>query len=135
VRQDVYADQRDWADHTNPFKEAGGFNQRAEWMAQLTDLRMVWAAAWVDGREPLLRANAAVLAVADPARRAALRAELAAVPMAMAEVDELRGERKRRETSDPASLESWKARQRIEIANRFRRHYAAVEAKAREANP
>ena len=135
VRRDVYADQRDWADHANPFEEAGGFNQRAEWMAQLTDLRMVWAAAWVDGREPLLRASAAVLGVADPARRAALRAELAAVPMAMADLDGLRGERKRRESSDPASLESWKARQRIEIADRFRRHYAAVAEEARGAYP
>ena len=31
IRQDVYGDQTDWADHTNPFAEAGGFNQRPEW--------------------------------------------------------------------------------------------------------
>jgi hypothetical protein len=133
IRQDVYADQSDWADRTNPFKEAGGFNQRAEWMALLTDLRMVWAAAWVDGREALLAANAEVLRVGDPARREALRAELASVPIEMSEVAAIREERKAREGRDAVALETWKARQRIEVARRFRAHYAAVEAEAREA--
>lgn len=133
VRRDVYSDQSDWADATNPFNEVGGFNQRGEWTTLLTDLRVVWAAAWVDSREPLLHANAEVLQVKDPTKRKALRDELALVPIEMADVAALREERKKREGGDPLALETWKARQRIEVADRFRRHYDAVAAAAREA--
>jgi iron(III) transport system substrate-binding protein len=131
VRQDVYADQSGWADKTNPFAEAGGFNQRAEWTTLLTDLRMVWAAAWVDGREALRQAYADVLRVNEGARRAALLGDLARVPIEMADVAALRDERKRREGSDPATLETWKAQRRMQIAATFRAHYEAVGAKAR----
>ena len=133
VRRDVYSDQSDWADNTNPFAEAGGFNQRAEWTTLLTDLRTVWAAAWVDAREALVDANRAALRVEDPALRASLREQLAQVPLDMADVAALREERKRREGSEATSLETWKARQRIDIADRFRRHYHAVADRAREA--
>lgn len=132
VRPDLYTDQSDWADHTNPFAEAGGFNQRAEWMSLLTELRMVWAAAWIDGRESLRQAYARVLQVRDKSRRAALLDELARVPIEMANVAALRDERKRREGSDVISLETWKARQRIDIAERFRQHYESVAARAAE---
>jgi hypothetical protein len=132
VRQDVYADQSDWADHTNPFAEARGFNQRAEWTTLLTDLRMVWAAAWVDAREALRDAYDDVLRVKDAARRAALLDELARVPIEMADVAALREERKRREASDPTALETWKAQRRMQIAATFRAHYQAVGAKARD---
>jgi hypothetical protein len=131
----VYADQSDWADTTNPFTEAGGFNQRVEWTTLLTDMRMVWAAAWIDGRESLLGANAAVLRVPDPGRRAALRDRLAQVPVTMSDVAAMREERKRRERAEPATLETWKARQRIETADRFRRHHDGVAAAARESAP
>ena len=130
VRQDVYADQTDWADRTDPFAEAGGFNQRAEWTTLLTDLRMVWAAGWIDGREALREAYGAVLRVPDAGRRAALLEQLARVPIEMSDVAALREERKRREGSDATALETWKARQRVQIAHRFRRHYHAVEADA-----
>jgi len=130
VRSDVYTDQSDWADHTNPFREAGGFNQRGEWMAQMTELRLVWAAAWVDGREGLRDADHAVLAVGDPARRAALRAELARVPITMADVAAIRDERKKREGTDAVGLEIWKAEKRVELAEKFRRHYRDVKAAA-----
>jgi ABC-type Fe3+ transport system substrate-binding protein len=133
VRPDVYADQSDWADHTNPFLEAGGFNQRGEWMALMTELRLVWAAAWVDAREALLDANRAVTAVPDIRPRALLRDELARVPITMADVAAIRDERKKREGTDAVGLEMWKARQRIELADKFRRHYRDVEAAARKA--
>ena len=132
VRRDVYADPSDWADRTNPFAEAGGFNQRAEWTTLLTDLRMVWAAAWIDGREALREAYADVLRVPDPARRAALLGELARVPIEMADVAALRDERKRREGSDATALETWKARLRMQIATTFREHYESVGAAARD---
>jgi iron(III) transport system substrate-binding protein len=130
ARADVYADRTDWTDDVNPFTEAGGFNQRLEWMGLLTDLRQVWAAAWIDSREPLREAYAELLAVPDAARRAALIEELARVPLEVQDVAAIRDERKRRETGDPASLEVWKARKRIEIGGRFRAHYRAVAARA-----
>src|SRR4051812_25266525 len=46
VRQDVYADQSDWADHTNPFAEAGGFKQRGGGATRLAPLRTGGAAPW-----------------------------------------------------------------------------------------
>jgi hypothetical protein len=134
VRQDLYADQSDWADRTNPFAEAGGFNQRPEWTTLLTDLRMVWAAAWVDGREALREAYGDVLRVKDSTRRAALIEELSRVPIEMADVAALREERKRREGSDPTELETWKAQRRMQIAAAFRAHYHAVGAKARDGD-
>ncbi len=135
VRPDVYADQADWADHTNPFREAGGFNQRAEWMALMTELRLVWAAAWVDGREALLEADRAVLAVPDAAARARLREQLAHVPISMSDVAAIREERKKREGTDAVGLEMWKAQQRVELAEKFRRHYRDVKAAAEKAVP
>lgn len=132
VRRDVYEDQSGWADLTNPFQEAGGFNLRSDWLALLTDMRTVWAAAWIDGREALREADAAVLRVSDPGRRAALREMLARVPIEMRDVEELRRERKAREGGDATALETWKALKRIEIAETFRSHYEAVEAAAEE---
>ena len=130
VRADVYADRTGWTDDVNPFAEAGGFNQRGEWNALLTDMRQVWAAAWIDSRETLRETYAAILAVPDAARRAALLEQLAAVPLEMRDVAAVRDERKRRESSDPASLELWKARARVEMGDRFRAHYRAVAERA-----
>jgi ABC-type Fe3+ transport system substrate-binding protein len=45
VRQDVYADRQGWTDDENPFADAGGFNQRAEWMGWFADMRAIWMAA------------------------------------------------------------------------------------------
>jgi ABC-type Fe3+ transport system substrate-binding protein len=130
VRQDLYSDQADWADRTNPFLEAGGFNQRAEWMALLTDLRVVWAAGLIDNFESLRDASAALLQVRDRTRRATLRDELARVPVTMDYVQRLRQERKQRESADPATLETWKAGRRVEIGRLFGEHYRAVRRRA-----
>jgi iron(III) transport system substrate-binding protein len=133
ARADVYADRKGWADDVNPFAEAGGFNQRVEWMGLFTDLRPIWAAAWIDGREALKSAYAAVRRVDDATRRAALIAELSSLPIEMKDVAAQQAERKRIETEKPPGvLEEWKARQRIDWARRFRDHYAALASKARE---
>ena len=130
VRRDVYADRTDWTDDVNPFAEAGGFNQRAEWNVLLGDTRMFWAAAWVDGREALRASYAKVLRVADPKRRGQLIAALAEVPVGMADVEAYRAARKQKEAAKEPALEEWKARQRMGWARRFREHYSAVAARA-----
>jgi hypothetical protein len=130
ARRDLYADRAGWTDDVNPFDEAGGFNQRAEWMTLFGDTRAVWAAAWIDAREALQSAYARVRRVRDPARRAALVAELADIPVEMADVASYRSARKELESSKPAGVEEWKARQRMAWAQRFRDHYEHVGAKA-----
>jgi ABC-type Fe3+ transport system substrate-binding protein len=127
IRRDVYADRTGWSDDVDPFAEAGGFNQRAEWMGEFGDLRSVWHAAWIDAREELHRAYGAVLAVKDGGRRSALINELADLPIDMAEVDGIRGKRKL-----AADVEEWKVRQQMEWTERFREHYRKVEAEARQ---
>jgi ABC-type Fe3+ transport system substrate-binding protein len=130
VRQDVYADRTDWTDDINPFAEARGFNQRAEWTTLLGDTRMFWAAAWVDGREALRAAQARVLGVTDPARRASLVAALADVPVTLGDVEAYRAQRKQKEAAKDPTLEEWKARQRIAWGQKFREHYRAVAERA-----
>ena len=128
VRSDVYADRRGWSDDVNPFAESQGFNQREDFETLFADTRPVWTAAWIDCRESLKSAYAAVLRVADPVRRAQLVAELSRLPITMSEVAQFRAERKAREQTGGA--EEWKARNRIEMVVRFREHYDAVAARA-----
>jgi ABC-type Fe3+ transport system substrate-binding protein len=131
VRRDLYADRTGWTDDVNPFAEAGGFNQREDFEALFSDTRPVWTAAWIDSREGLRDAYATILRVPGPQHRDALLAELARLPVTMADVAKARSERKDREKSGGA--EEWKARHRIELVNRFRDHYATVAAKAAPA--
>jgi ABC-type Fe3+ transport system substrate-binding protein len=130
VRRDLYTDRTDWTDDTDPFAEARGFNQRAEWNTLLGDTRMFWAAAWIDGREALRDAYGRVLREPEAARRAGLVAALAEVPVTMADVEAYSAERKRREQAKDPTVEEWKARQRIEWGRRFREHYGTVAARA-----
>jgi hypothetical protein len=140
VRRDVYAEDRaDWSDpEEDPFaaaSAAGGFNQRAEWMGQFADVRGLWRAAWIDAREELRTAYAAVLAVNDVSRRVVLLAKLADLPVEMGDLDALRAERKRVQAAGE-DVEQWRIRQQIAWAERFRRHYEAVAAEAeRESRP
>ncbi len=131
IRRDVYADRTGWSDEVDPFTEAGGFNQRGEWMTLFTDTRPLWAAAWIDSREALKSAYQRILRVEDVARRDQLIAELADLPITMRQVAELRAERRKHEALGDA--DEWKARQRIESAKSFRAHYADVAAKARQS--
>lgn len=125
IRRDVYADQTGWADHFNPFEEAGNFNQRGEWMALMADLRPIWDAAWIDSREALTAADRAILLVPDPDRRAALLRQLADVPIAMRDIESERRERARLEQSH-GDLDGWRARRRIDWGRRFRLHYQRI---------
>ena len=93
------------------------------------DTRPVWTAAWIDSRESLKSAYAAILRVPDPARRAELTAELARLPITMGDVADARKQRKARESSGGA--EEWKARNRIQMVKDFRAHYDRVASMAR----
>ncbi|MFN4244429.1 MAG: ABC transporter substrate-binding protein [Tepidisphaerales bacterium] len=134
IRRDLYppaGDVSDWTDpELNPFESAGGFNIRREWDALFTDTRMMWAAAWIDGREELRRAYRAVLAVRDERRRGELMARLSDFPMTYAELEAVQAER--RGVPGPR-LGEWRASKRVELARRFREHYRAVWQAAREA--
>ena len=70
------------------------------------------------------------LAVSDDARRSALLAELADLPITLAQVAALRDRRKQLEAS--GADETWKAEQRQAWARTFRDHYAKVEGEARK---
>jgi iron(III) transport system substrate-binding protein len=131
IRQDLYEDRTGWTDDVNPFEEAGDFNQRQEWMALFGDTRPIWSAAWIDSRDALKSAYARVLRVQDPARRAQLIFQLSDLPIKMVEVQEQQKER-RQIQRDGGPIDEWRARKRIEWANRFRRHYAEVAARANE---
>ena len=130
ARRDLYADRSGWTDDVNPFTESGGFNQREDFETLFGDTRPVWTAAWIDSREKLESAYAAVLRVPDPARRAELVAELANLPVTMGDVAKARADRKALEAGG-GSAEEWKARSRIELVNRFRAHYDRVAERVR----
>ena len=129
VRRDLYGDRSGWTDDVNPFEEAGGFNQREDFETLFSDTRPVWTAAWIDSRESLKSAYAAILSVPDPARRAELTAELARLPITMDDVAAARKERKALESTGGA--EEWKARNRIQMVKDFRAHYGRVASMAR----
>ena len=156
IRRSMYAgDKSGWADDVDYFNDAGGFNQRGEWMATFTLSRQLWAAAWIDARGALKEAYARILSVPDAARRDELLAELADVPVTMGELLDVRAatklqeKRAKEETLSPADAatlaellkaldidpaadltsDEWQARRRIETADRFRAHYRAVAGK------
>ncbi len=129
IRVDLFADQAGWTDHVNPFTDAGGFNQRGEWMALYSDTRPLWAAAWIDAADDLKAAYARVRAVTDPARRAALLDRLSDLPVSLDGVKAIADERKRIESAN-GPIDEWCATKRIEWAEGFRKHYRAVAAEA-----
>lgn len=130
IRRDVYGDQTGWADHFNPFDEAGGFNQRGEWMALMGDTRPIWDAAWIDSRDALLDAYIKILNVSDLTLRRQLLDQLADVPVTMKDVENRRTERTHIEDAH-GDIFDWTARQRIFWGNRFREHYARVTAQVK----
>ena len=129
IRRDVYdGDRSEWTDQVNPFTSASTFNMRGEWMGIFAEIRPIWSAAWIDDRDDLKRAYAAVLAVTDRAKREELLARLAEVPVSLPDVQADTAERKRLEAAGNA--DQWKAQRRIEWAEKFREHYRRVEEKA-----
>jgi iron(III) transport system substrate-binding protein len=130
IRRDVYRDRTGWADDTDPFEEAAGFNVRGDWMRLFSDTRPIWAAAWIDSRRVLKDAYATILRVEDPALRERLLFELSDLPIEMSDVAQQLAQRKVLEESD-ADWRLWMTQQRVGWARTFRAHYRAVAAKAR----
>jgi iron(III) transport system substrate-binding protein len=129
IRRDVYANQAGWVEHFDPFNEAGGFNQRGEWMALMSDTRPIWDAAWIDSRDALLAACLRIQQVRDPAQQAALWEQMRDVPVTMADVEQRMAERTRLATNHMDVYE-WQARDRIAWGAKFRQHYLSVGAHA-----
>lgn len=129
IRRDVYDDRTGWADAVDPFAQANGFNQREDFGRQLnfSDLRPVWAAAWIDSREALQAAYAQILTSPEPLRGKLLR-ELADIPITMEEVAGLRAQRQQIER-DKGNIDLWRAQQRVSLARRFGEHYKRAAAK------
>jgi hypothetical protein len=129
IRRDLYSeDQSNWTDTTNPFTAARVFNMRGEWMALFTDIRPIWAAAWIDSRDDLVQTYADILAVPDEGRREKLLGELADVPLTMQDVQADNTTRKQKEAAGNA--DEWKARSRLEWARKFRMFYRRLAAQA-----
>lgn len=133
IRRDVFHDQSDWTDQVNPFEEAGGFNQRQEWMVEFNETVIVWQAAWIEAQSALHESYAAVLDVPDAAKRDELIAQLRDLPITWLEVKQLRAGRK---TAGPTLESTWKARTQTDLAERFRDHYRRIrDAASGAANP
>ena len=128
ARRDVYADRRGFADDDNPFELAAGFNMRQRWMRLLGRLLPVWGAAWMDAKSQLDEAYHAILALPDPALRARLAFELSDIPI---EYEELTA--KAAGAADGVDPRLAAARDRLQLGERFRAHYARVLAAARGA--
>lgn len=124
IRRDVYADKTGWADDVDPFADASSFNQRVEWMDLFTETRLLWTAAWIDSRDELKAAYERIMAVKDPKQRNILRAKLAELPVTMAEVAQMKLDRKQARKEN--RLDDWTARTRMQWAQTFRDHYDRV---------
>jgi iron(III) transport system substrate-binding protein len=131
IRRSVYADRADWSDDLDYFNTAGQFAQRPEWGAMLTDLRPIWAAAWIDSRDELVRAYRKILAIPDQRKRQALLDQLADIPITRGDLAALIAARRKIESDLTADPDRWKAQQRLDWAERFREHYQAVGEAAR----
>lgn len=130
IRKDVYTagNEANWTNpDLNPFTDAGGFNQRGEWNALLSETRMVWTIAWIDDRAQLRDAYRAVLRVADAAKRESLLADLADLPMTYERLEGIRADLKKQ---PPAQSDEYRARLRIDLGKEFAEHYRKVREKA-----
>jgi ABC-type Fe3+ transport system substrate-binding protein len=125
IRRDVYQDQTGWADHFNPFEEAGGFNQRGEWMALMGDTLPFWEAAWIDSRDALIDSYSKILRVKDMVLRERLLMSLSDLPVTLHDVEDRRAARLQLQQTH-GDIDEWNARQRIQWGNRFRKHYQDV---------
>lgn len=135
IRRDVYADRTQWTDpEVNPFQANYGLRMRSEWMGLFSDLRIVWATAWIDSRTTLKEAYGRILSVEDVKRRDELIAELSRLPISLAELEAHVARRKAIEAGHDATETDprlWMARQRLAWAHTFRQHYEDVAARAR----
>jgi hypothetical protein len=127
VRRDLYADRTGWSDDVNYFEDAGGFNQRGEWMSTFAETRMIWAAAWVDSRESLQIAYNRIRRLKEPKQKVKLMAALLDLPITLEDVQEMPARMEREAQGD---LQQWRARERLAWANKFRDHYEDLDDKA-----
>lgn len=132
IRRDVYRDRSQFADDVDPYRESGGFNLRPEWMRSFRELRLIWGAAFIDGKGALDRAYERILKDPDPARRRRLLHELSDLPIERSELLLMGTERRSLEAdrtgaSDPRLH---LARARVELGARFRDHYRRVANQA-----
>jgi iron(III) transport system substrate-binding protein len=138
VRRDVYRDRTQWADDTDPFETAQGFNLRKDWMSLFRETRELWAAAWIDNHGALRQTYHDVLAVPDAARRADLLDRLSELPIEMAEVAASKARREALEqagASSGADVRLLQAELRLSWAKRFAAHYLRVREAALTAGP
>jgi iron(III) transport system substrate-binding protein len=131
VRRDVYSDTTGFAAADNPFELAQGFNMRQRWMRQFGRLLPVWGAAWIDAKSQLDEAYLAILALPDPARRERLLFELSDIPIEYEEVSAAPAARSAGAAGFRVDPRLEAARERLNLSERFRRHYAQVLARAR----
>jgi hypothetical protein len=96
----------------------------------MTDLRPLWAAAWIDDRDDLLTAYHQILSIPDPAKRQQLLDKFSQLPLTRPELNTLILQRKAVEKDPLADANLWAARQRIQWAEKFRRHYQQVASQA-----
>jgi iron(III) transport system substrate-binding protein len=128
VRRDVYFDRTGFADDEDPFDIAAGFNMRQRWMRLMSRLLPIWAAAWIDAKSTLDEAYRAISRVPDAARRVQLTFELSDIPI---DYSEVASPPPRPSPNADPRLDA--ARERAAYGERFRRHYAAVQARAEAA--
>jgi ABC-type Fe3+ transport system substrate-binding protein len=124
VRRDVYADKTNWVADVDPWAEASGFNQRDEWMRTFSQIRELWAAAWIDNRETLKDTYARLLTIDDPEKRRAAIDELARLPVTFADTHDIRARGRAAPDSD-----RFKAAERLTWAKKFRAHFRSVADK------
>jgi ABC-type Fe3+ transport system substrate-binding protein len=130
IRRSVYTDRAGWADDLDYFTAAEQFAQRPEWGSMLSDLRPIWAAAWIDARDDLRRAYIKILAVRDDQQRRGLLERLSDIPISRSDLAALIATRRKIESDPMQDPDQWKARQRLYWARRFMEHYRAVGALA-----
>jgi hypothetical protein len=130
IRRDIYANQTGWAETVNYFSDAGGFNERGEWMTTFSELPLIWAAGWIDAGDQLRDTVGRILLVRDQARRGALFTELANVPVSRREVTAEIGEGQKIAADGSQDPDIWRARKRLMWSKRFADYYRAVGEEA-----
>ena len=99
-------------------------------MTTFSDIRSIWAAAWIDDRPFLRNAYEKILAIKDDTRRQAFLDKLADLPITRDDLDNIMTRRKAVEADPKQDSDQWKARQRIGWAAKFRNHYQQISAEA-----
>jgi ABC-type Fe3+ transport system substrate-binding protein len=130
IRRDVYdlPDKSAWTHpHLNPFTDTSGFLLRNEWNTMFTETRWLWAISWIDARDELRDAYRKVLAVKDSERREKLLAQLADFPISYQQLAAIRADI-RGQPRD--TIDEYRAKERIRLAQFFREHYNRIAAEA-----